>query len=235
MEKHPVTFTLGHGKWRARAVSLDSLWLAWTLFRQNLYARAMPDTPVKTVIDLGSNCGFFFIWLAARQNQRDLKGLAVEADPTMHREAVWHQQANQLESMHVIHGAVGAETGKTSVGFYLHPSTVGSTVLAGRPGVATAEVFVPCVAVGPLWEEMFPGEEIDVLKIDIEGAELNFLRQECLLLKRVKRVVVEVHEEVCPRREVEALLKEEGFVEKDSWLEAPQHRLMVFTRTEMRQ
>ncbi len=55
--------------------------------------------------------------------------------------------------------------------------------------------------------------EIDLLKCDIEGAELLFLENYEDLLAKVRNAVFELHHEQCDTAKCRAILKKSGFRE----------------------
>ncbi|MCD6458600.1 MAG: FkbM family methyltransferase, partial [Thermoproteales archaeon] len=56
-------------------------------------------------------------------------------------------------------------------------------------------------------------ERVDLLKLDVEGAELEILENSRGILnpKRVKRLIVEVHENIVKPSEVSQILEELGY------------------------
>lgn len=183
-----------------RLTSLDQLSIEYGMFTAQEYARALGDQSVETFIDLGCNAGWFALWLSARGRDRRCIGLLVDAHPRMVAEAAWHLKQNGLANCVVVHGAVGVRPGKSWTTFHVHPSSVASSVLPYQPGKQhpvkgrITDVTVPAVSVGSEWNGRFGNMAVDLLKVDIEGKELDFVAYESgFLQKRVTRVVVEWH------------------------------------------
>jgi FkbM family methyltransferase len=115
-------------------------------------------------------------------------------------EANWHVQRNGLVNCVVMHGAVGLPPGQGSTIFHLHPSSSASSVLAFEPrtqipvkGVIT-DVTVPAVSIAKAWQTQFGDTAVDLLKLDIEGMELDFITHEReFLQQRVRTIIVEWH------------------------------------------
>lgn len=74
------------------------------------------------------------------------------------------------------------------------------------------KISVPVVDVGIVWVEHFPTEPVvDLLKIDIEGTEMDFLRGNPEFMARVAAVLIEWHKWICTFDQVAALLRDYGF------------------------
>jgi hypothetical protein len=69
---------------------------------------------------------------------------------------------------------------------------------------------IPFVDIGLLMEHT---DEIDLLKCDIEGAELLFLENCGSLLGKVRNAVFELHHEMCDTRKCRDILVRNGFRE----------------------
>jgi FkbM family methyltransferase len=183
-----------------RVTSLDQFSIEYGMFRVEEYAPAIAGYPVKTFMDLGCNAGWFALWLTARGRDRLSPGLLVDANPRMVAEAAWHMKRNGLANCAVVHGAVGVRPGHSQTTFHIHTSSTASSVLPFQPGKqypakgTITDVTVPAVSIGPEWEARFGDTAVDLLKVDIEGTELDLIMYErTFIQKRVSRVVVEWH------------------------------------------
>jgi FkbM family methyltransferase len=173
--------------------------IEYGIFTAEEYAPALEGRPIETFVDLGCNAGWFALWLAARQPDSRILGLMVDAHPRMVVEASWHVRRNGLDCV-VVHGAVGMPPGQGSVRFHVHPSSSASSVLPYEPGRqlpvkgSIAEINVPAISVGSEWRSKFRERTVDLMKIDIEGKELDFVTYEAMFLQRhVRRTIVEWH------------------------------------------
>jgi len=188
------------------------------MFRVEEYASALQGHTVKTFIDLGCNAGWFALWLTARGRDRLAVGLLVDANPRMVAEAAWHIERNGLHC-EIVHGAVGMPPGQSSTTFYLHPSSAASSVLAyvrGKQLPAKGrinELKVPAVSVATEWIARFADAPVDLLKVDIEGKELDFVVYEgAFLRERVQTIIVEWHKWSVSLPQLDAQLASVGFV-----------------------
>ena len=70
---------------------------------------------------------------------------------------------------------------------------------------------VPCLDVGELWRQKFGSARCQLLKVDIEGSEMDFFRVEQPFLEQVDTILMEWHKWRVQLPEVERLLATSGF------------------------
>lgn len=216
LKKNPISRHIGNTNVIYRMASLDSLLVSREIFSENAYHGLHSVEDVRTFADLGSNCGYFACWLAAATNNTNLKGLLIEANPEMVAESKWHVEKNGLTTVDVCWGIVGGDTAKESETFYVHPSAAGSSRFAKSPAEYVTQnkwqpIQVPNVSLAREWDKRFPAIPCDLLKIDIEGSELDFLSRETGFLKNVRAILIEIHHWIVDTTEVEKLLLRAGF------------------------
>jgi hypothetical protein len=115
------------------------------------------------IIDCGSNYGVSILWF--KKNYPDAKIVGVEADPAV-----------SSKSGHVPFHCLGADSGRIHAG---SPDGIGSS---------TEVIDVPTV----LLDDLIGEDEVDFLKIDIEGAELDVISGS-KKLNRVNQMFIEYH------------------------------------------
>jgi FkbM family methyltransferase len=134
------------------------------------------------VIDLGANIGLFGAWVLSRYPSAQV--VAIEADvgnAAVHERA---QAENDLgDRWRLIHAAAATEAGKARATGGSYTTSVFEADPDGN--VVTIDVF-------PLLED------VDWLKIDIEGGEWTILADERLQRLEAKVVVLEYHVRNCP-------------------------------------
>lgn len=185
------------------------------MFHEGPYAAAIKLIAPRTFVDIGANVGFFPILLADLTNSTDLKGLLIEANPSLIQPLAYHLKVNGLSSCKIVEGAATDQT-DTEIDFYLNPSNIASSVSGDfNPVIPTGgrvlKIKVAAVDVAREWEA-FANAPIDLIKIDIEGGELKFLCGHQRLLSQTRAVVLEWHKWVCSFSEVEAILSRENFL-----------------------
>lgn len=155
---------------------------AQELFTYSVYRPALADGFRRsTFLDLGSHAGYFPLLLAeispGNEANSRLQGICIDANPEMAEETGWHLQTNHLRGIRARHGLVGGGN-LESKPFYLNSTSFLSSAFAQRhPGQKLSDpletVDVPVLDVEKLWKEEFGNRQIDLLKIDIEGSELD--------------------------------------------------------------
>ena len=214
---HSLTFARPSGV-RLR-VADDTDWAIYTeLFRKGEYDiainRALDSAgPGRfIVVDLGANVGFFTLRLIDAVRSRGNRSLdtaitAIEGSPT--RVADFRSRVlgdNGLAAqVHVTGGLVGAPSG---VGTLHEMRSHGDSSLFKRAGSSGQAVQVEFVDVSRL---LASEPVIHLLKCDIEGAELQFIRNFPDVLQKTRVAVFELHDELCDTGACRRLLREYGF------------------------
>jgi len=200
-----------------RAIRLESIPLSVEMFdKGNLYdANLLPQNFV-TFADLGCNVGYFTCWLAHLARGRKLRGLMIDANPEAVKEAKWHAEANNMPEVFGIHGIVGEGVKGGFAEFYLYESNICST--SHLPDVEKMnlkgkweKIRVPCVSLEDHWREHFGDTRCHVLKIDVEGSEMKFLKAEENFLRLCDSLLVEWHKWTVSLEELRPFLQNHGF------------------------
>ncbi len=219
-----------------RATRLESIPLAVEMFEKgNLYDAALLPPHFTTFADLGCNVGYFTCWLMHLAQGRKLRGLMLDANPQAVEEARWHAQANTMPDVYGIHGIAGEGKKGDFAEFYLYESNICSTShlpdtekmsLKGR----WEKIRVPCVSIEEHWRQHFGDTRCHVLKIDIEGSELNFLKAEQSFLTLCDSVLVEWHKWTVSLADLQAFLEAHRFAYVKTVEENEQMGTAVFRR-----
>lgn len=212
----PVIKTLPNSGLRYRARRVESLGLSAEMFDQGqLYTTSGLPKQIRTFADLGCNVGYFTCWLCDQMKSTSLKGIMVDANFDAVEDARWHVQANNMKDVHVLEGIVGADGKSEQASFYVHTSNVCSTATPAEGTTIDSDTWTkiqaPCVKVEENWAKFFGDTPCELLKIDIEGSEMDFFRNEAAFLKRVQTILIEWHKWRVSLAELEAFLKEKGF------------------------
>ena len=175
---------------RSELIALDEI------FVQEEYAAAVAPG-ARTVVDLGANVGLALAWFKAAMPSIE-RSLAVEADPRTF--ARLQRNVGSLPGVTCVHAAVADRNGTTR--FHLHPLSWASSMTPMDESVEIAEV--PLITLDSLLDDHGLAT-VDVLKIDVEGAEWEVLSHSARL-SALGTVVGEMHLERIP-------VSEERFLE----------------------
>jgi len=211
-----------------RLTSLDQLGIESEMFTQRGYAPVLDLPPIDSFIDLGCNSGWFAVWLAAQMPNPERKGLLIDANPRIVEEAKWHLTRNALQHHHVVCGAVGLAPGTDDAVFHVNPSASQSSLLEHDDRQLPVkghiqDVTVAAVSVAREWLAHFGEAPVDLMKIDIEGSELDIIRYEGEFIReRVRAILLEWHKWHVTLPEIDVALVALGF-----------QRLGVYTEDEL--
>lgn len=185
-------------------------------------ALELAGTADLTVLDLGANAGYFTLRAADRLFTAASGALPrfflVEPSPPMIGELKRRvlSQPRLAACVTLLHGLVGSQRKGTGV---LYESSLHfESSLIGRRGARRREV--PYVN---LDAALGAGRRVDLLKCDIEGAELELLGAYPELLRRTRVCVIELHPEKCDTSACLRYLEQAGFDQRrilregDAW------------------
>jgi FkbM family methyltransferase len=148
-------------------------------FRKEFYSfKCSTDTPY--IIDCGANVGVSVVWWKTKYPRARV--LAFEADPKIFR--LLQINCGHLDGVDLINAALWNEDGK--IGFAALGGEGGH--VAAPSANSTSVRSVPCVRL-----RSFLQEKCDLLKMDIEGAEVEVIRDSVDVLNRVDRAFIEYH------------------------------------------
>lgn len=215
LRRFPVVRTLPDSGVKYRLRYLETFFLADEFFKRQVYGHVV-EPHTKNFIDLGCNAGLFAALIAHETGRRDLRGLMVDANEEMVAESRWLLAANGLREVQVLHGLVGAEHRDASAEFYLLPSNLGSSQFPvyepGKPPKGDwKKTTVPCLDLEAVWRKHFGNERCHLAKVDIEGSEKNLFHTDGQFFQRVDRMVLEWHQWIIPRQELEKILAAQQF------------------------
>jgi FkbM family methyltransferase len=145
-----------------------------------------PPYHFRNVVDFGANIGVFSVWAAQAFQPETL--VAVEMEPACYRQLTANIRLNDLESViHPIQAAIYEHSGRVAtrrrIGYSFH-----ELLPHGTRNYVHSFSFADFLSHTGL-------ETIDLLKIDIEGAEKYLLTPEnaSLFRERVKYILLETH------------------------------------------
>lgn len=180
------------------------------------------------VLDLGANVGYFAFRVVDRIRRRHFENMQldvtmVEGSPQTFAELESRIQSQSMTPalVRTVHGLVGDRSGSASI--RESPVHVKSGIVNIPAGSGVNVSFVDLETL------MREKDQIDLLKCDIEGAELMFLENYRDLLSKVKSAVFELHHDQCDTGKCVSILQGLGF--QETVLRAnPSFSVCFFTR-----
>ena len=220
-------------RWRSAptplAVSVASGGLSvwYEISHRDSYApvEAFRPKPGWTVVDIGANIGAYSVW-AASSMESSGRIVAIEPNPVSHEHLL-----SSLDYLSVPHVAIRAACGDTTGEVTLHfePGfTVSSSVVPFAAGSMSVHVAMRRLD-DILRDEGV--EHIDVMKIDVEGAEELVLAGAGDALGRTDRVILETS--AATEAGVRSVMSDRGFVvahEEDEHWAVAGLKLLAFQR-----
>lgn len=179
------------------------------------------------VLDIGANVGFFTLRVAdlvlrSEKPQTSFEVVLVEGSPKVYHTLKSRLSAEPLlnNKFKIINGLVGQRQGKGKV--FESDFHVTNTILLNH---LSKGVDVPYIDLMEIYQGNY---EIDLLKCDIEGAELIFIENYQELLRKVKYAIFEFHHSLCDTDKCFNILRELGFVNHQRLREVYQGSLDFF-------
>lgn len=170
------------------------------VFRKGIYEFS-PSASGGTILDCGANIGVASVYCSMRAPMARV--VAVEADPQIYRVLERNLRSFRLENARAVHAAITSHSG--SVRFRQEGGHSGRIPLGGESG----DLSVPAIRLRELVDD-----EVELLKLDVEGAELSILEESEDVLERVRRIFVEYHSHTAEPQALDrllALLARNGF------------------------
>lgn len=154
--------------------------------------------PAPRILDCGANVGLASLFYKRRYPAARIT--AFEADPAIAALLAHNMRANGAVDVEVVAAAVWTESGQ--IAFQADGADAGAVASLGgaRDGAATRVAAVRLA-------EWLAREPIDLLKLDIEGAEVAVLTDCAEVLGNVDAILLEVHEFDPTRRRCPELLQ----------------------------
>ncbi|HEX8390710.1 MAG TPA: FkbM family methyltransferase [Longimicrobium sp.] len=167
-------------------------------------------------VDVGANLGYFVLVAAAAVGAGG-RVVALEPDPRMAGELEENVRRNRLGQVAVVRAAASDRTGTAALSGYAEEGgNFGTSTLLPDGGTNVFEV--PCAPLDDLLDAQGVGA-VDLVKVDVEGAELWVLRgmRRGLAARRYRRVLVELHpwtwdDRNAVVREMVEMMRESGYV-----------------------
>lgn len=157
------------------------------VFEHRYYDLRLDTTPLR-ILDLGANVGFTAIYFGRSYPTAEI--VCVEPVPGNVACLRRNLEMNHIDAR-IIEAAIHCRDGFVSM--QLSPMDYGHKVSSGDVSLNGHSIQVPSISMVTLFKTL-RWDEIDLLKIDIEGYERELLSGECAWLRNVKVLCIECHD-----------------------------------------
>lgn len=141
-------------------------------------------------LDIGANVGYFSLLAAERVGPAG-RVIAVEPNPTVVRQLQKNAQRNGLTNITVVQAACSDSSAPREL-YLAGPSNTGKASFSSENAQSRDFVKVECLPGDELIAKLNPAR-LDLVKIDVEGAELHVLKGMAQSLSRLRpKLILEV-------------------------------------------
>ncbi|SRR5690606_26641310 len=200
LPRYQLTHTNLAGKKLEVPDAASFLFMYQEIFERQVY-RFPSDHPAPYIIDAGANIGLSVLYF--KQLFPDAQIVAFEADPDIFDILEKNLRGFELRDVSIVNKALWCT--ETTIHFRKEGADAGCIVTSG----SDSTVAVDTVRLAP-----FLNKTVDLLKIDIEGAEYTVISHSAPQLKNVKRIFIEYHSYLDQSQnlpELLSILKDAGF------------------------
>lgn len=211
-----MALTIRIGDYQIAVSNFDSATQMYTdLFVNETHAVSFgSDTPL--IYDLGANIGIASLYYKSKYPNATIK--SYEPNPTVFRALEENIKMNNLNNVHAYNNAISNEEGH----LVFHCDKGGQVSSFLKPiGFETIPTKIPAVRLKTIIDN--ETQQIDLIKMDIEGVEVDVLQDCGNSLNKVDRLVIEFHSYKGRDQELSKLLKaleDNGFryiIKRDSF------------------
>jgi FkbM family methyltransferase len=208
-------FPLNLGRWKIWLNEENSFYSLKTytgIFKDRDHTK-MTKFPAKSdlvIVDLGANEGFYT--LKAREMAPKAKIIAVEPNPSAFRTLKRNVTSNKLRNIIIMNKAITSRIGKISFEIIKGQTSIGGLKVYEkyRKRGKLKKIIVDSITLEKLCK-LNNVKNMDLLKMDVEGSELDILKNSENILPCIKKVVVEYHEAQKTKKPVIAIMLRNGF------------------------
>lgn len=210
-------FSINLGKyriWFRKCSAYSSIDIYTKIFKENdhFLIPKFSGKDVNLVIDLGANEGYYILKL--KQNNSKCRVMAVEPNPLAFEILKKNIKSNKLNNIILVNKAVDSKSGKITLEIVEQFSAIGGKDLGimERPWLKKEmikKVEVDCLTLNKLCKD-YKINRIDILKLDVEGMEMEILKNSKSLLNKIHKIVVEWHSKKL-KDELKKFLENNGF------------------------
>lgn len=158
------------------------------IFMDMEYALPIPFIP-KIIIDAGANIGLFTIFM--NQKYPNAKYICLEPEPNNFKQLNFNLK--RIKNIEILQKALWNHNNGVNIETSSEHGEWGATTKDTGNNIGE----IPSITIDKILNE-FEIDIIDILKIDIEGAEKQLFEKDAKWLKKVKLLIIELHDYTYP-------------------------------------
>jgi len=183
--------------WFRKGSAFSSVEVYCEIFKENNHfvVPGFSGEDVGVIVDIGANEGFYA--LKIKENNPGCKIFCLEPNPYAYQILKRNIETNGLQDVVLINKAVGPENGEIALQVVKEIAAIGGKDLriGHRPWLKDefiTDIKVEAVTLDKLFCE-YDIEQVDILKIDVEGMEREILAGSGDVFQKVKKTIIERH------------------------------------------
>jgi FkbM family methyltransferase len=166
-------------------------------------------TKVKTIVDLGGNIGLTSVFLANRFPTAQI----ISVEPDTHNFKYLTKNCAPYRNIKALNAAVWSSEKQLTIDSNFRDGAEWSRSVMSNSESSTTNQLIDAITIKKIMETT-DTDNIDILKMDIEGAEAELFLNDPVfpdIMKKTKVLAVEVHEEFISKDKVRGILTNAGF------------------------
>jgi FkbM family methyltransferase len=161
-------------------------------------------------VDVGANVGSYSLQIAKQYNNKGVLIFAIDAHPETFTALCRNVKFNGFKNIRTVNKAVSDHRGVVYIYEHLSDGQLGHVYTGQFSITPRSRNDIPSKPiVCDTLDNILHGYNCNVMKMDIEGAEVKALRGADNVLKQLRKIIVEIHDENL--FEVESILKKYHF------------------------
>lgn len=179
-----------------RKGDLQALEEVLVLSEYDFLTEILKSTKQPKILDIGAHIGTFSLWCLNQNKQSKI--LSLEADPETFEILKKNVVTSEITNWNILNRA--AWSANETISFQNSGATMSHKI------TNLGEIMVTGITLSDFFEKS-GFENIDIAKIDVEGAEEAFLFSAPELLPKIKNLVIEIHPQLCNEKKIRDLLE----------------------------
>ncbi|MBL4624214.1 MAG: FkbM family methyltransferase [Flavobacteriales bacterium] len=193
-----TTYNLNLSEYQMKQIYLLDLYEKNTIYQLKKLLNKLTKKPKVTVMDVGANIGFYALTMESILTDNNCTVHAFEPNPYTYK--LLEQNVENNNKSNIILNKIGLSSEKGSFELTYNEGNLGTASIYAQANSMSKTVAIQTIKLDDYCKEN-KIDSIDVLKVDIEGAELDFFKgaREIISQSKTCIIIAEIVEENCIR------------------------------------